>query len=155
MPIVFAVAGEPVGAGLVNSSTRPGGNVTGFAVMGAAMTAKRLELLREAVPAVTRVAALWNPGNASSAPEMKATEVAAKTLGMQLQSVEVRDARRLDLAFAAMTKERAGALIILSDSMLFGQRMRIADLAAQNRLPAIAWTRGNCKRPRGDATSRR
>ena len=141
IPIVFAVAGEPVGAGLVDSLTRPGGNVTGFAVMGAEMTAKRLEFLREAVPSVTRVAALWNPGNASSGPELKATEVAAQTLGMQLQSVGVRDARGLDLAFAAMTKERAGALIVLSDSMLFGQRMRIADWAAQNRLPAIAWTR--------------
>jgi putative ABC transport system substrate-binding protein len=104
------------------------------------MTAKRLELLREAVPGVTRVAALWNPGNASSLPELKQTEAAARTLGIQLQSVEVRDARMLEQAFAAMMKDKARALIVLSDSMLFGQRVRIADLAVQNRLPAIAWT---------------
>ena len=140
-PVVFAVAGNPVAAGLVGSLTRPGGNVTGLAVMGAETTGKRLELLREAVPGVTRVVALWNPGNDSSEPELRATEVAARTLGMQLQSVEVRDARELDLAFAAMTRQRAGALIVLSDSLLFGQRMRIADLAVQNRLPAIAWTK--------------
>jgi len=140
-PVVFAVAGDPVGAGLVGSLTRPGGNVTGFAVMGSDMTAKRLEVLREAAPAVTRVAALWNPGNPSSGPELRETEVAARTLRIQLQSVEVRDARGLDLAFAAMAKERAGALIVLSDNMLFGQRVRIADLAVQYRLPAIAWTR--------------
>ena len=140
MPIVFAVAGDPVAAGLVGSLTRPGGNVTGLTVMGSDTTAKRLELLREAVPGVTRVAALWNPGNASSLPELKETESAAKTLGIQLQSVEVRDARTLEQAFAAMIKGRARALIVLSDSLLFGQRMRIADLAVQNRLPAIAWT---------------
>src|SRR5262249_36580623 len=102
--------------------------------------AKRLEVLREAA-AVTRVAALWNPGNLSSGLELRETEVAARTLRIQLQSVEVRDARGLDLAFAAMAKERAGALIVLSDNMLFGQRVRIADLAVQYRLPAIAWTR--------------
>lgn len=140
MPVVFAVAGDPIAAGLVSSLARPGGNVTGLAVMGSEMTAKRLELLREAVPGVTRVAALWNPGNASSRPELQQTEAAARTLGLQLQSVEVRDPRLLEQAFAAMTKQSAGALIVLSDSMLFGQRMRIADLAVQHRLPAIAWT---------------
>jgi putative ABC transport system substrate-binding protein len=140
-PVVFAVAGDPVGAGLVTSLVRPGGNVTGLAVMGADRTAKRLELLREAVPGVIRVAALWNPGNPSSRSEFRETEVAARTLGMQLQSVEAQDARRLDLAFAAMAKGRAVAFIVISGSMPFGQRMRIADLATQNRLPAIAWTR--------------
>ena len=115
--------------------------MTGLAVMGSEMTGQRLELLREAVPGVTRVAALWNPPNPSSGPELRATEAGARSLGMQLQSVEVRDARGLDLAFAAMTKLRAGALIVLSDSLLFGQRIRIAELAVQHRLPAIAWTR--------------
>ena len=86
MPVVFAVAGDPVAAGLVASLTHPGGNVTGLAVMGSEMTAKRLELLREALPQVTRVAALWNPGNASSRPELQETEAAARTLRLQLQS---------------------------------------------------------------------
>jgi putative tryptophan/tyrosine transport system substrate-binding protein len=141
IPIVFAVAGDPLGAGLVASLARPGGNVTGLAVMGSEMTAKRLELLREVVPTVTRIAALWNPGNPSSIPELKETETAARALGMQIQSVEVRDARMLDRAFTAMARERARAVIVLSDSMLFGQRKQIADLAAQKRLPGIAWTR--------------
>jgi putative ABC transport system substrate-binding protein len=140
MPIVFAVAGDPVAAGLVASLTRPAGTVTGLAVLGAEMSPKRLELLREMVPGLTRIAALWNPGNSSSVPELKATEAAARTFGLQLQSVEARDARGLDAAFAAMTKQGAGAVIVLSDSMLFGQRTQIADLAAKNRLPAIAWT---------------
>jgi putative ABC transport system substrate-binding protein len=104
------------------------------------MTAKRLELLREVTPHVGRVAVLWNPANASSHPELQQTKTAARKLGLQLQSVEVRDARLLETAFATMTKQRAEALIILSDSLLFGQRTQIADLAAQHRLPAIAWT---------------
>jgi putative ABC transport system substrate-binding protein len=127
MPVVFAVAGDPVGAGLVASLTRPGGTVTGLAVMGSEVTAKGLEFLREVVPQVTRVAALWNPGNASSHPELQRTETAARALGLQVQSVEVRDARLLDAAFATMTKQRAEALIVVSDSLLFGQRTRIAD----------------------------
>jgi ABC-type uncharacterized transport system substrate-binding protein len=139
-PIVFAVAGDPVRGGLVASLARPGGNVTGLAVMGAEITPKGLALLREAAPGVTRVAALWNPGNPSSAPELRETEKAARTLGVQLQAVEARDAHGLDVAFALMTRERAGALVVLSDSMLFGQRAQIANLAAKNRLPAIAWT---------------
>jgi len=142
MPIVFAVAGDPIAAGLVGSLTRPGGNVTGLAVMGSEMTAKRLELLREAVAGITRVAALWNPGNASSRPELQQTEAAARTLGIQLQAVEVRDARLIEQAFAAMTKQRAGALIVLSDSMLFGQRMRIADLARNASSATACWRVG-------------
>jgi len=92
------------------------------------------------VPGINRVAALWNPGNASSHPELKQTEVAAQALRIELQSVEVRDPRMLEPAFAAMTKAKATGLIVLSDNMLFGQRTRIADLAIQARLPAIAWT---------------
>ena len=139
-PIVFAVATDPVGAGLVASLTRPGGTVTGLATMGSDVTAKRLELLREAVPGLTRIAILWNPKNPSSRSELRETEAGARALGMQVQSVEARDVRQLDLAFAAMTRERAGALIVLSDSTLFGQRTQIAELAAKNRLPGIAWT---------------
>ena len=140
IPIVFAVAANPVGAGLVASLARPGGTVTGLAVMGSEMTAKGLELLREVVPGLTRIAALWNPNNPSSGPEVKEAEVAARAFGMHLQSVEARDAQRVDMAFVAMTKQRVGAFIVLSDSMLFGQRTQIANLAAKNRLPAIAWT---------------
>ena len=140
IPIVFAVAANPVGAGLVASLARPGGTVTGLAVMGSEMTTKGLELLREVVPGLTRIAALWNPNNPASGPELREAEVAARAFGMQLQSVEARDAHKVDMAFVAMTKQRAGAFIVLSDSMLFGQRTQIASLATKNRLPAIAWT---------------
>ena len=140
MPIVFAVAGNPVAAGLVASLTRPAGTVTGLAVMGAEMSPKQVELVRETVPGLTRIAALWNPSNSSSVPELKAAEAAARTFGMQFQPVEARDARGVDAAFATMTKQRAGAVIVLSDSMLFSQRTLISNLAAKNRLPAIAWT---------------
>jgi putative ABC transport system substrate-binding protein len=139
MPVVFAVADDPVEGGLVANLTRPAGTVTGLAVLGA--EPKRLELLREMVPRLTRIVALWNPRNASSVPELKATEGAARTLGMQFQSIEARDARELDGAFAAIVKQRAEAVMVLSDSMLFGQRAQIGDLATRNRLPAIAWTR--------------
>jgi putative ABC transport system substrate-binding protein len=112
-PIVFAVANDPVDAGLVLSLKRPGGTVTGLAVMGSDMTAKRLELLREAVPGLTRIATLWNPNNPSSRSELRETETGARALGMQFQSVEVRDVRRLDLAFSAMIRERAEAFIVV------------------------------------------
>ncbi len=141
LPIVFAVAGDPLGAGLVASLARPGANVTGFAVMGSEMAAKRLELLREVIPGVARIAVLWNSANPSSTPELRETETAARALGMQIQSVEVRDGRMLDSAFTAVARERAKAIVVLSDNMLFGQRKQIADLAAQKRLPGIAWTR--------------
>jgi len=141
IPIVFTVAGDPLRAGLIASLARPGGNVTGLAVMGSEMTAKRLELLREAVPALVRIAALWNPVNPSSTPEFRETEAAARALGMQVQSVEVKDAGILDTAFAAMVREQARAIIVLSDNMLFGQRKQIARLAANQRLAGIAWTR--------------
>jgi len=141
IPIVFAVAGDPVEGKLVTNLARPDGNVTGFAVMGAETTAKRLEVLREAVPGVTRFAALWNPSNPSSEPEWKATEAAATALGVHAQSVEVVDPERLGAAFTAMTGAGVGGVNVLSDSMLFGQRMRIANLSAQYRLPAVAWTR--------------
>jgi putative ABC transport system substrate-binding protein len=141
IPIIFAVAGDPVQGKLVTNLARPDGNVTGFAVMGAETTAKRLELLREAVPGMTRIAALWNRSNPSSEPEWKQTESAATALGLEAQSVEVIDPERLGAAFAMMPNTGVGGAIVLSDSMLFGQRMRIANLSAQNRLPAIAWTR--------------
>ena len=141
IPIVFTVAGDPLRAGLIASLARPGGNVTGLAVMGSEMTAKRLELLREAVPALARIAVLWNSANPSSTPEFKETETAARALGMQAQSVEVKDASMLDRAFAAMIREQAKAIIVLSDNMLFGQRKQIAHLAAHQRLAGIAWTR--------------
>jgi len=141
IPIVFAVAGDPLQAKLVASLGRHGGNVTGFAVLGAEMTAKRMEVLREVVRGVVRIAALWNRSNPSSEPEWKETEGAAKALGIQLQSMQVTDPGNLAAAFASLSGVGAQGIIVLSDSMLFSQRIQIAQLSVQNQLPGIAWTR--------------
>jgi putative tryptophan/tyrosine transport system substrate-binding protein len=140
IPIVCFGCGDLVAAGLVASLARPGGNVTGQTNLASDMTGKRLHLLKETIPGLTRLAILWNPDNSASVSEVKETEAAARSLGLQLQSLGVRDPDGFESAFSSMTKARADALLVLSDAMLFGQRKRIADLAATNRLPAISWT---------------
>jgi putative ABC transport system substrate-binding protein len=137
IPIVFAGAADPVASGFVASLARPGGNLTGLSLLGPELSGKRLELLKEVAPGITRVAVLLNPANLAVAPMLKETEIAARTLGLQLQSLEVRRPDELDRAFSAMTRERAGAFVVLPDATLHGQKRRIADLAAKNRLPAI------------------
>ena len=140
IPIVFAVAGDPVGTGLVNSLARPGGNVTGLSDIAPEIAGKRLELLREAVPGITRIAVLWNPANPSAAPQMKDTSVAARSLGLSARSLELRDVSQLEGAFATAVQDRARAVIVLSDGALYGRRVQIAELAAKHRLPCVAWT---------------
>ncbi len=140
IPIVMAATGDPVATGLVTSLARPGGNVTGLSLTAPEVSGKRLELLREVVPGLARVAVLSNPGNPVSGPELRETEAAARSLGLRLQSLAVRDPDGFDSAFSSMNTERAGALIVLSDAMFQGRRRQIADLAVTNRLPAIAWT---------------
>jgi putative tryptophan/tyrosine transport system substrate-binding protein len=139
IPIVVAAAGDAVGVGLVASLGRPGGNVTGLTIVAPDVTGKRLELLREAVPGVTRLAALRNPANPVSGPELRETEAASRILGMRLRSVEVLDMDRLDLAFSTIVHEQVDAVIVLSDLLFFGRRNQIAALALTNRLPIIAW----------------
>jgi putative ABC transport system substrate-binding protein len=140
IPIVVAAAGDAVGVGLVASLGRPGGNVTGLTIVAPDMTGKRLELLRQAMPGVTRLAALRNPTNPVSGPELRETEAASRILGMRLRSVEVLDMDRLDLAFSTIVHEQVEAVIVLSDLLFFGRRNQIAALALTNRLPIIAWT---------------
>jgi putative ABC transport system substrate-binding protein len=140
VPIVTPVMGDPVGDGLVASLARPGGNITGLTFLGPELVAKRLELLKEALPRVSRVAALWHPGAyAERTPSamVQETEAAARTLGVQLQRVEVRGPDELDRAFSTMTRERAEALIVLPSAMLYNERRRLVDLAARHRLPAM------------------
>jgi putative tryptophan/tyrosine transport system substrate-binding protein len=141
IPIVIAAADDPLAAGLVASLARPGGNTTGLSVITPDLTEKRLELLKELLPGQTRIAVLWNPDNPISEPELRKTEAAARSLGLQLQSVGVRDRHELTSAFASMKRERAGALFLLSDAMFFGQRKEIVDLAMNNRLPLVAHLR--------------
>jgi putative tryptophan/tyrosine transport system substrate-binding protein len=141
LPIVFAVAGDPVGSGLVTSLARPGGNVTGLSSVTADLVGKCLEQLTQAVPGVSRVAVLWQPGGFGERAEkdmQKAAEVAGRTLGLRLQFVEARRPADIGRAFSDMTRGRAGALTVLGGgTMLFAERRRLVDLAAKNRLPAV------------------
>jgi putative ABC transport system substrate-binding protein len=141
IPIVMSLVNDPVGSGLVASLARPGGNVTGLTIMAPDLMAKRLELLKEVVPKVSRVALLQNPDNPASAAQLREAEAAARALGVQPQTLEARNPQEIEGAFAAMIRERAGALLILSDAIFFTQRRQIAELAAKGRVPSIIGTR--------------
>src|SRR5215831_8483567 len=139
LPIVFAAASDPVAFGLVTSLARPGGNVTGTSVLSPELVGKRLELLRQAVPGVGRVAVLWLPGALGERTDkdmLKKAEVAARALGVRLQFVEARGPADFDRAFSEMTKARAGALTVFGGNPFLPERRRLVDLAAKNRLPA-------------------
>jgi ABC-type uncharacterized transport system substrate-binding protein len=137
IPIVFISTSDPVASGLVSSLARPGGNVTGFSNYYAELSGKGLELLKEIVPKMSRVASLWNPANPANKISLKDTEVAALALRVQLQSLEVRGAQDFDAAFSQMTRARADALIIQADPIFRGERARLAELALKNRLPTV------------------
>ena len=140
LPIVFIGVGEPETSGLVTSVARPGGNVTGLSMLASELVGKCLERLKQAVPGVSRVAFLWQPGAMGERTEkdlLKAAEVAARALGVQLQVVEARGPADIDRAFSDMTRARVGALTVLSTSMFSSERRRLLDLAAKNRLPTV------------------
>jgi putative tryptophan/tyrosine transport system substrate-binding protein len=142
IPIVMVGVSDPVGSGLVASLARPGTNITGTSSMTAEIIGKLLELLKETLPKISRVAALWNPANpVFQALQLRETEVAARALGVQLQILEARGPDEIDRAFAAMVKERTKALLILGDPVFTSHRKRIADLAAKYRLPTVSGTR--------------
>ena len=141
IPIVFTAVGDPVAQGLIASLARPGGNVTGVASLNPELMGKRLELLKETLPKVSRMGVLWNPGNAVHALFWREAEAAARSLGVHLQSLEARDPADFDRAFAATTRRRAGVLIVLPDAMFVSQRVRLATLALKNRLPTMFATR--------------
>jgi ABC-type uncharacterized transport system substrate-binding protein len=140
IPIVFIFAGDPVADGLVTSLARPGGNLTGLASVASDLVGKRLEQLKQAVPGVSRVAVLWHPGGFGGGTNknmLKATDAAARALGVRPQFVEVRGPEDFDRAFSDMTKARAGALTVLGSVVFSIERRRLVDLAAKNRLPAV------------------
>ena len=144
LPIVVPVMGDPVGDGLVASLARPGGNVTGMTFLGPELATKRLELLKRALPAISRVAALWHPGayGESTMHEMMGQiAAAAGSLGLTLQLTEVRGAAEFDRAFLAMTEQRADAVIVMPSPMLFTEQRNIVGLATKHRLPLIAMAR--------------
>ncbi len=139
LPIVF-IAVDPVATGLVTSLARPGGNVTGLSSLTLELVGKCLELLKQAIPGVSRVAVLWQPGGIGDRTEkdmLKQADVAARALGVRLQVVEARGPADFDRAFSDMTRARAGALTVLPSAMFLGERRRLVDLATKNRLPAV------------------
>ena len=140
IPIVVPVMGDPVADGLVASLARPGGNITGMTALGPELTAKRLDLLKVALPRLTRVAILWHPGALSESTTsnmLNATAAAARTLQMEAPLVRVDGPDQLDSAFSAMTREHPGALLVLQSSMFFTERRRIVDLAVKHQLPTM------------------
>jgi putative tryptophan/tyrosine transport system substrate-binding protein len=138
IPIVTVGVVDPVGLGLVTSLARPGGNITGLtSYVTHEISAKQLEVLKATVPKVSRVAVLWNPATPAAALWLRETEVASLALGVQLQPLEARSLNDFDGAFAAMTTQRAGALLVLEDVLFINHRIRLADLAAKSRLPAM------------------
>jgi putative tryptophan/tyrosine transport system substrate-binding protein len=137
IPIVMSTVIDPVGSGLVASLARPQGNITGLSIMAPDIVGKQLQVLTEVVPKVSRVAVLWNPANPGSAPQLREAEAAARALGVQLQALEARVPQEIDSAFATMTRERAGALVILADAIFTNQRRQIAELAMKRHLPSV------------------
>jgi ABC-type uncharacterized transport system substrate-binding protein len=137
IPIVMGGGGDPVGAGLVNSLARPGGNITGVTSISSDLSGKRLELLKEAFPKISPVAVLWLPTATGNKQQMKETEAAADSLRLPLQPAAVERPNDFESAFSAITRGSARSLIVLSSPMFASHRSRIADLAAKSRLPAI------------------
>jgi putative tryptophan/tyrosine transport system substrate-binding protein len=135
IPIVMAIHSDPVGSGLVASLAKPGGNVTGLSTLSVELVGKRLQLLKEAIPGISRVAVLSNPTIPSQALELREAKVAAGSLKVQLQVLESQDPNDLTGAFSAMSKERAGGVIVITSAMFYAERARIAELAARSRLP--------------------
>jgi putative tryptophan/tyrosine transport system substrate-binding protein len=137
IPIVTATIVDPVATGVVASLARPGGNVTGLSMMAPVLAAKQLELLKETVPGLSRVAVLGNPLNAGTVPQLREVEAAASALSVRLQLMEVRSPNELEDAFVAMTQQQADGLIVLLDATLIDHQARLADLAAKSHLPAV------------------
>src|SRR5262249_53980905 len=135
--IVMAAAGDPLGSGLIARLAQPGGNVTGMSLMAPDLGGKRLELLKELLPRLARVAVLWNAANPYSANVFKETEVAGRVLGVQVQSLGVRNPEDLDGAFEAARQQHPDALVSVEDPFTGTYRKRITDFAIAARLPSL------------------
>jgi putative ABC transport system substrate-binding protein len=137
IPLVMVAVGDPVGTGLVASLGRPGGNATGLTSIAPELEGKRLELLKEVLPKVSRVAVLWNPANAYQIGSEKEVQAAAKVLHILVASLPVRNREQLGNALAAIPREHADAVLVLADRLFLHNRERIADFVITNRLPAM------------------
>ena len=136
IPIVFGAVQDPLASGLVESLARPGGNATGLSALAPELSAKRLELLKGAIPGVVRVAFLWTPGPGANV-NLRETQAAAQALGMQIQSLPVRDAKDLGGALEAARRERAHALVTAPDPVINAEQVRIVGFATKHRVPAM------------------
>jgi putative ABC transport system substrate-binding protein len=141
IPIVFASVADPVGQGLVAGLAHPGGNLTGLSDFNTGLITKRLELLKDVVPAIVRVAVLWNPGNPSNLLQWHLTQAAAPALGVTLLPWEATGPDEIDRALAAISQERPGALLLIGDKMLSAHQRQIAEFAVKHRLPTIGTVR--------------
>ena len=137
IPIVFAVHADPVGLGHVASLARPGANITGLSMLLTDLSAKELEILKEAIPQVTRVGVLWNPTTPSHPLALKAVEAAGEKLGVQLVTVLMRKADDFDEAFLSMMQERVGSFLCVASPLFNAERARMAKLAIEHRLPGM------------------
>jgi putative ABC transport system substrate-binding protein len=137
IPIIMTTIEDPVAMGIVQSLARPGKNITGLTNLAPELSGKRVELLKEIVAKLSRVAVLWPPDAAGAVVTFKDTQSAARTLGLQVQSLEVRTATEFDAAFRTATKERTEAIVVLQSALTNAHRKLIADLAATNRLPGM------------------
>jgi putative ABC transport system substrate-binding protein len=143
LPIVILSVTDPIGSGLAASLAQPGRNITGVSNLSRDLSGKLLELLLQVVPGISRIAALRNPLNPSSALQLNETETAARALRLEFQLVEARTPEDLEVAFATIRRGRATGIVVLTDAMFIGQRHRIADLATKNRLPTVFARREN------------
>jgi putative tryptophan/tyrosine transport system substrate-binding protein len=137
IPIVMGFDSDPVGNGFAVSLARPGGNVTGLSALSPEISGKQLELLKEIVPKLSRVAVIGSSAEPANARTLRETELAARVFGLKLQNLDIRDSRNLDTAFEAAIKGRADAALVLPSPFAFGERIQLVDLAAKNRLPAM------------------
>jgi putative tryptophan/tyrosine transport system substrate-binding protein len=137
IPVVMAIAGDPVTAGVVGSLARPGGNVTGLTLMNRELSGKRLQLLREVAPRIAVVAVIWNPTDPPAAEALRETEAAAQSWGLKIHAIEARSPADLDAAFKAVADARPDAFFTLPGGMFQDNKTRIFDFARKNRLPGI------------------
>jgi len=137
LPVIFTNHGDPLGSGLVVSLARPGGNITGLSLLSPELVGKQLELLKKAVPRIVRVAILWNPTSQTHPRMLNEAEAPARALGLRLERLPASGLDDYDRAFAAMTRARADALLVLGDPIFWYQRSRIVELATKRRLPGM------------------
>ncbi len=141
IPVVMAGIGDPVGSGIVASLARPGGHVTGLSLIAPQLAAKRLQLAKETLPGLARVAIIWNPNNASVTLRFKETEAAARVMGLKLHSIEARQSGDFEKGLQAAARAGARALITTEDALMTSHRAEIIRLAIRHRLPVISGLR--------------